>query len=159
MRGFFLLPPLSNSPLLQYTGSMTIASRESPERKSPNTGVQQISGLIERVTFHSEESGFCVLRIKARGHHDQITVIGTLPQVRAGEWIEADGRWAVDRDHGQQFKAEVLRTTAPATAEGIERYLASGLIKGITALNPRSNLAQSPESPTGPLGAVSAMSL
>lgn len=94
-------------------------------------GAQQLSGLIERVTFHSQESGFCVLRVKVKGHRDQQTVIGTIPQVRAGEWIEARGRWTVDRDHGQQFKAEVLRTTAPATAEGVEKYLASGLIKGI----------------------------
>ncbi len=97
----------------------------------PQKAAEQLSGLIERVTFHSEESGFCVLRVKVRGHRDQVTVVGTLPQVRAGEWVEAEGQWTVSRDHGQQFKAELLRTTAPATKEGIEKYLASGLIKGI----------------------------
>lgn len=97
----------------------------------PHGAMEPLNGLIERVTFHSDESGFCVLRVKAKGHRDQQTVIGTLPQVRAGEWFEAQGRWTVDRDHGQQFKAEVLRTTAPATADGIKKYLASGLIKGI----------------------------
>lgn len=109
---------------------MTSVMTGKSENK-PHGATEQLSGLIERVTFHSDESGFCVLRVKAKGHRDQQTVIGTLPQVRAGEWFEAEGRWTVDRDHGQQFKAEVLRTTAPATTDGIEKYLASGLIKGI----------------------------
>jgi exodeoxyribonuclease V alpha subunit len=109
---------------------MTIAMTGKSDNK-PRGAMEQLSGLIERVTFHSEESGFCVLQVKVRGHRDLVTAIGVTPQVRAGEWIEAEGRWTVDRDHGQQFKAEVLRTTGPATAEGIEKYLASGLIKGI----------------------------
>jgi len=94
-------------------------------------GIEHLSGLIERVTFHSDDSGFCVLRVKARGHRDQVTIVGTLPQVKTGEWLEAEGKWTIDRDHGQQFKAEMLRTTPPNTIEGIEKYLASGLIKGI----------------------------
>ena len=90
-----------------------------------------ISGLVERVTFHSDESGFCVLRVKARGHRDLVTVVGTLPEVRAGEWLEAQGRWIVNKEYGQQFQAEILRTMPPTTVEGIEKYLASGMIKGI----------------------------
>ena len=93
--------------------------------------LERVGGLVERVTFHNDESGFCVLRIKAKGHRDLVTVIGTLPQVRAGEWLEAEGWWTIDRDHGQQFKAQVLRTTSPDTVEGMEKYLGSGLIKGI----------------------------
>lgn len=92
---------------------------------------ETLTGSVERVTFHSEETGFGVLRIKARGHREVVTVVGTLPEVRAGEWLEAHGTWTVDAKHGQQFKAEVLKTTRPDTIEGIERYLASGLIKGI----------------------------
>ncbi len=76
---------------------------------------EHISGLVERVTFHSEESGFCVLRVKVRSHRDLVTLVGTLPQVRAGEWLDAQGRWVVDPNHGQQFKAEILRTTHPET--------------------------------------------
>jgi len=93
--------------------------------------LEHVSGLVERVTSHSDESGFCVLRVKVRGHRDHTTVVGTLPQVQAGEWLEAEGRWAIDRDYGQQFKAEILRTAAPNTLEGMEKYLGSGLIKGI----------------------------
>jgi exodeoxyribonuclease V alpha subunit len=92
---------------------------------------EQIAGLVERVTFHNEESGFCVLRIKARGHREVVTVVGTLPEVRAGEWLEAQGRWIVNKEYGQQFQAEILRTMPPTTVEGIEKYLASGMIKGI----------------------------
>jgi exodeoxyribonuclease V alpha subunit len=110
---------------------MTTTTIGKSEGNKPHGAVEHVSGLIERVTFHSDQSGFCVLQVKAKGHRDLQTVVGTLPQVRAGEWIEAEGRWAVSRDYGQQFKAEVLRTTAPATQEGIEKYLASGLIKGI----------------------------
>ncbi len=93
--------------------------------------LDQLTGVIERVTFHSLESGFVVLQIKVRAHRDLVTVIGTLPSVTAGEWVDARGRWRIDPQHGQQFKAEILRTSNPNTAEGIEKYLGSGLIKGI----------------------------
>src|SRR5512136_867554 len=104
-----------------------------PKEPSPSHPPPQdtLSGLVERVTFHNEESGFCVLRIKARGHRELVTVVGTLPEVRAGEWLEAQGRWIVNKEYGQQFQAEILRTMPPTTVEGIEKYLASGMIKGI----------------------------
>ena len=92
---------------------------------------EEIAGLVERITFHNDETGFCVLRIKARGHRDLVTVVGTLPEVRPGEWLEAQGRWIVNKEYGQQFQAEILRTMPPTTVEGIEKYLASGMIKGI----------------------------
>jgi exodeoxyribonuclease V alpha subunit len=92
---------------------------------------ETIAGLVERVTFHNDETGFCVLRIKARGHRELVTVVGTLPEVRAGEWLEAQGRWIVNKEYGQQFQAEILRTMPPTTVEGIEKYLGSGMIKGI----------------------------
>jgi len=90
-----------------------------------------IAGSIERVTFHSEESGFSVLRVKLRGKRYLTTVVGTLPTVTPGEWIEAEGRWVIDRQHGRQFKAEHIEIAHPDTLEGIEKYLGSGLIKGI----------------------------
>jgi len=90
-----------------------------------------LAGLVERVTFHSEESGFCVLRVKARGRRDLVTVVGHAASISAGEWITAGGEWVNDRTHGQQFKARFLRASAPTTAEGIGKYLASGMIRGI----------------------------
>jgi len=86
---------------------------------------------VERVTFHSEESGFCVLRLKVRGERDLVTVIGNTASVTPGEWCECDGVWVNDRQHGLQFKALSLRVIPPATLDGIERYLGSGMVKGI----------------------------
>src|SRR6201987_477101 len=103
-------------------------SAESPER-TPST--EQISGFIERVTFHSDESGFCVLRVKMKGQRDDVTVVCCLPTVTAGEGLVAEGWWVRDKEHGLQFKATTLKTVPPTTAEGIERYLGSGLVKGI----------------------------
>jgi ATP-dependent exoDNAse (exonuclease V) alpha subunit len=99
-----------------------------PQRR-PAT--EEISGLIERVTFHNDESGFCVLRVKARGQREETTVVGSLPSVTAGEWLAAEGWWVRDKEHGLQFKATTMKTVPPTTAEGIERYLGSGLVKGI----------------------------
>src|SRR4029077_15588039 len=92
---------------------------------------EEISGVIERVTFHNDESGFCVLRVKARGQREETTVVGSLPSVTAGEWLSAEGWWVRDKEHGLQFKATTMKTVPPTTVEGIERYLGSGLVKGI----------------------------
>src|SRR5437764_6401877 len=92
---------------------------------------ETLSGFIERVTFHNPENGFAVLRVKAGGRAGLVTVVGRLASAVAGEYVEASGAWAQDRDHGLQFKADELRTTPPHTVEGIEKYLGSGLIKGI----------------------------
>jgi exodeoxyribonuclease V alpha subunit len=101
--------------------------RDSPQ---PDTG-EVLAGLVERVTYHNAENGFCVLRARARGHRDVVTVVGHAAAVSAGEWIMASGQWVNDRTHGQQFKARFLRTSAPTSAEGIEKYLSSGMIRGV----------------------------
>jgi len=101
---------------------------EAPVESQPQDG---ITGLIERVTFHSEETGFAVLRVKAKGHRDLVTVVGSLATVNAGEWVTAQGRWIRDKEHGLQLKAEFLKCTEPTSREGIEKYLGSGMIKGI----------------------------
>ena len=90
-----------------------------------------LAGLVERVTFHSQESGFCVLRIKARGHRDLVTTVGHAAMISAGEWVTASGVWINDRTHGLQFKAQFLKTSAPSSIDGIEKYLGSGMIRGI----------------------------
>ena len=90
-----------------------------------------LAGLVERVTFHNPENGFCVLRTRARGHRDLVTVVGHAAMVAPGEWITASGEWVNDRTHGQQFKARFIRTAEPSSVEGIEKYLGSGMIRGI----------------------------
>jgi len=98
---------------------------------SPVPTGYQLNGLVERVTFFSEETGFCVLRVKADGHRDLVTVVGSVPSVSAGEWINAEGDWVIDKEHGRQLKAFHVKTMPPNTREGMEKYLASGMVKGI----------------------------
>ena len=95
------------------------------------SSTEVLAGAVERVTFHNPENGFCVLRVKARGQKDLITVVGRVAMITAGEFVQVSGSWVNDRTHGQQFRAAFLKTSPPTTPEGIERYLASGLIRGI----------------------------
>ena len=92
---------------------------------------ENLAGLVERVTFHNPDNGFCVVRVKARGQRDLVTVVGHAPVISAGEFVQATGIWTNDRTHGPQFKATFLRAAPPTTVEGIERYLGSGMIRGI----------------------------
>ncbi len=105
-----------------------------PPRTAPalaESGGEHLEGLVELVTFHSVETGFCVLKVKAQGMRDQVAVVGKLPRVNVGEWIKADGRWVFDRAHGRQFSADRLEAVVPDSLAGIEKFLGSGLIKGI----------------------------
>ena len=105
-----------------------MAKVDGPTVGRPN---EVLAGLVERVTFHSPESGFCVLRLKARGHRELVTTVGHAAMISAGEWVTASGEWTNDRTHGQQFRARFLKTSAPSSIEGIEKYLGSGMIRGI----------------------------
>jgi exodeoxyribonuclease V alpha subunit len=92
---------------------------------------EQIAGTVERVTYHNAENGFCVLRVKVRGQRDLVTVTGHAATIGAGEYIDVVGRWLNDRNHGLQFKADRIEATVPTTLKGLEKYLGSGMIKGI----------------------------
>jgi exodeoxyribonuclease V alpha subunit len=116
-----------NKPIADQSSGMPDTTAQPTEVQS----TEVLSGSIERVTFHSAESGFCVLRIKARGHRDLVTVVGHAAEISAGEWVTVSGTWVNSREHGQQFKASFLKASAPTTAEGIEKYLGSGMIRGI----------------------------
>ena len=83
------------------------------------------------MTFFNEENGFVVLKVKAKGHRDQVAVVGSLPSASPGEWLTAEGRWERNREFGMQFRADLLKSSAPTTKEGIEKYLGSGMVKGI----------------------------
>src|SRR6202163_2726943 len=107
---------------LHHTGMAPAATVSSTE---------VLAGLVERDTFHNEENGFCVLRVKARGQRDLITVLCQAAMIAAGEFVQASGTWVNDRTHGVQFKASFLKAAAPTTTEGIEKYLGSGMIRGI----------------------------
>src|SRR5213596_1100680 len=102
----------------------------APPSPSPHP-TEHLTGAVERVTFHSEETGFCVLRVKIRGRKDLATVVGTAATITPGEYIEGEGWWVTDRTHGLQFKTQHLRIVPPSTLEGIEKYLGSGMVRGI----------------------------
>lgn len=92
---------------------------------------ENLKGMVERITFHNEENGFCVLRAKVRGHRELITVIGNAASITAGEYIDCRGNWINDKKHGLQFRSLELKTAPPFALDGIERYLGSGLVRGI----------------------------
>jgi exodeoxyribonuclease V alpha subunit len=102
----------------------TIQSKPAPPPES-------LSGLIERVTFANEENGFVVLKVKVKGQRELISVVGSMPSVNPGEWLTAEGHWEHDREFGRQFRADLLRSAPPTSREGIEKYLGSGMVKGI----------------------------
>src|SRR5262244_2284055 len=95
------------------------------------SSTEVLAGPVDRVTFHNSDNGFCVLRVKARGQRDLITLVGHAAMISAGEFVQASGSWINDRTHGVQFRALFLKATAPTTIEGIEKYLGSGMIRGI----------------------------
>src|SRR5450432_4105646 len=99
--------------------------------ESQQSDREVLAGVVERVTYQNADNGFCVIRVKARGHRDLVTVVGHAAVISAGEWITASGDWTNDRTHGQQFKARFLKTSALTSLDGIEKYLASGMIRGI----------------------------
>ncbi len=119
---------------------MKISKKESASRSKESAGSsnesasrskESLSGSIERVTFHSEATGFCVLKIKTRSDADLTTVVGYLPCANPGEFVECVGEWVNSLDYGLQFKAQEMHVIMPSTLEGIEKYLGSGLIRGI----------------------------
>ncbi len=109
----------------------TVLSGAMVQAYRTSTPTEVLAGLVERVTFHNEDNGFCVLQVKASGQRDLITVLGHAAMISAGEFVQASGSWVNDRARGVQFKASFLKAAAPTTIEGIEKYLGSGMIRGI----------------------------
>lgn len=106
---------------------MTDAVKSSPAR----TPQEVLTGIVERVTFVNVENGLCFLRIKERGHRELVTVVGQAATIAAGEWITASDEWVTTAPAGQQFRARFMRSSAPTSSDGIEKYLFSRMICGI----------------------------
>jgi exodeoxyribonuclease V alpha subunit len=113
-----------------------------PQPHAPVSSSDPLSGWVERVTYHNEETGYAVLRVKVQGKRSLATVVGSLPCVSPGEWLVAEGAWIQDREHGLQFKARLLKSSPPTSPEGIEKYLGSGLMKGIGPVYARKMVAK-----------------
>ena len=93
--------------------------------------MEYLSGIVERITYNNEENGFSVIKIKSKGYTELVTVVGNLAAVNVGAAIRLKGDWRHDSKYGKQFSVVDYRETVPATIAGIEKYLGSGMIKGI----------------------------
>ena len=91
------------------TDDVTIAMKPQPEPSAQEV----LAGLVERVTYHNAENGFCVLRAKARGHRDIVTVVGHSATIAAGEWITASGEWVNDRTMASSSKQGFCALRSP----------------------------------------------
>ena len=87
--------------------------------------------VVERITYQNPENGYSVMKVKVKGYDDLVTLVGNLLEVPAGSVLLCDGEWRVDKRYGQQFQCLTWEEVMPATAYGIEKYLGSGLVKGI----------------------------
>ncbi len=103
----------------------------------PEAGAtESVEGTVKSVVFHNEENGYTVLRVETPSDFElarppEVTVVGKTRAVWEGEDVKAEGRWVTDKVHGRQFKADTLVCQAPRSLKGVEKYLASGLIKGV----------------------------
>ena len=91
----------------------------------------ELSGRIERITYSDAESGFTIAKLKVSGQRDLVTIVGNLMAASPGEILKMEGEWANHPKFGEQFKVVKYQTKVPATVYGIQKYLGSGLIKGI----------------------------
>ena len=87
--------------------------------------------VVERITYQNPENGYSVLKVKVKGYDDLVTLVGNLLEVPVGSVLLCRGEWKVDKRYGSQFVAATWEKTMPATVYGIEKYLGSGLVKGI----------------------------
>src|SRR4028119_2207834 len=107
----------------------TVPNLDKKVTSSPQ--YESLTGVVERLTYHSSESGYSVARLKAPGHKDLVTIVGSFPNIQAGQTLKLTGLWREHPKFGQQFSVTQYKETKPATLTGLEKYLGSGLIKGV----------------------------
>ena len=111
---------------------MSVYGQEAPEAVSaPPAEEEAVAGLVERVVFHSEDTGFSVISVSGRGRGQRFNVVGNAVAVQVGQLLTATGKWVNHRKFGLQFSARQIGISAPVTSQGIRDYLASGAVKGI----------------------------
>ena len=93
--------------------------------------MEKLRCVVERITYHNEMNGYSVIRCRARGFGELVTVVGLMPEVHVGSVLQLTGSWRIDAKYGRQFSVETFEETLPATVYGIEKYLGSGMIRGI----------------------------
>ena len=102
---------------------------------------ESIKGCIDLITYFNQESGYMIARLVPEGKRERITVVGSVAALKEGETIEVEGDWVSHPKYGRQFKIESYRQVHPSTLEGIQKYLGSGLIKGIGPVSARRIVA------------------
>lgn len=107
------------------------ASEDVEVQQRPQHFTVKIRGVVERITYQNPENGYTVLKCAVKSYKELVTVIGSLLDVNVGSVLLIYGNWKVDSRYGRQFAAESWEETLPATVFGIEKYLGSGLIKGV----------------------------
>ncbi len=107
------------------------AHKPKPAPPPPDTEAESLIGVVDTVVFHSEETLYTVCRVKIQGQRDTATVVGNCAAVWVGETLRATGEWTRHPQHGFQFRADSIVCVPPTSSRGIERYLASGMIRGI----------------------------
>ncbi|MEG0319576.1 MAG: ATP-dependent RecD-like DNA helicase, partial [Niameybacter sp.] len=93
--------------------------------------MERLRGVVERITYANEETGYSVIKIKCKGYMDLVTVVGSMATVNVGSVINIKGFWSSNPKYGKQFDVKEWEEALPASIYGIEKYLGSGLIKGI----------------------------
>lgn len=93
--------------------------------------MEHLRCVVERITYRNEENGYTVIKCKAKNYSDLVTVVGAMPDAHVGSVLSLEGFWKIDSKYGRQFSAEKWEETLPTTVYGIEKYLGSGLIKGV----------------------------
>ena len=92
---------------------------------------ERLRCVVERITYQNAENGYSVIKCAAKGYNDLVTVVGNMAEVHVGSVLSLTGSWRIDSKYGRQFSIESYEETLPATVYGIEKYLGSGLVKGI----------------------------
>ena len=92
---------------------------------------ERLRCVVERITYQNADNGYSVIKCAAKGYNDLVTVVGNMAEVHVGSVLSLTGSWKIDSKYGRQFSIETYEETLPATVYGIEKYLGSGLVKGI----------------------------
>ncbi len=108
-----------------------MSASEDPTVQTAHWPTEHLQGIVERVTYHAEDSGYTVARLKVPSHADLVTIVGRFPSISAGQTLRVTGVFREHPKFGQQFQVLQAQETKPATLTGVEKYLGSGLIRGI----------------------------
>ncbi len=93
--------------------------------------MEHLRCVVERITYQNADNGYTVLKCAVKNYSDLVTVVGTMPDTHVGSVLSLEGMWKMDAKYGRQFSVEKFEETLPATVYGIEKYLGSGLVKGV----------------------------